>query len=63
VALHTGLRRGELLTLRWDNIDFEKATLRVDQSLDQHGTLHAPKREVSRRMLKLTPAALAALKA
>ncbi len=63
VALHTGLRRGELLALRWNDIDFEKGTLRVDQSLDQHGAFHAPKREESRRTLRLTPVALAALKA
>ncbi len=63
MALHTGLRRGELLALRWNDIDFEKGTLRVDQSLDQHGVFHAPKREESRRTLRLTPAALAALKA
>ena len=63
MALHTGLCRGELLALRWDDIDFEKGTLRVDQSLDQHGAFHAPKREESRRTLRLTPVALAALKA
>jgi integrase len=63
VALHTGLRRGELLALRWDDVDFEKGTLRVDQSLDQHGAFNAPKREESHRTLRLTPAALAALKA
>lgn len=63
VALHAGLRRGELLALRWNDINFEKGTLRVDQSLDQHGAFHAPKREVSRRTLKLAPVALAALKA
>src|SRR5215218_6640212 len=33
VALHTGLRRGELLALRWDDIYFQKGTLRIDQSL------------------------------
>jgi integrase len=63
VALHAGLRRGELLAVRWNDIDFEKGTLRVDQSLDQHGAFHAPKREESRRTLRLTPVALAALKA
>jgi integrase len=63
VALHTGLRRGELLALRWNDVDFEKSTLRVDESLDQHGAFHAPKREESRRTLGLTPVSLAALKA
>jgi integrase len=63
VALHTGLRRGELLALRWNDVDFEKGTLRVDESLDQHGTFHAPKRKDSRRTLGLTPVSLVALKA
>ena len=63
VALHTGLRRGELLALRWNDVDFEKGTLRVDESLDQHGAFRAPKREESRRTLRLTPVSLAALKA
>jgi integrase len=63
VALHTGLRRGELLALRWNDVDFEKGTLRVDESLDQHGTFHAPKRKDSRRTLRLTPVSLIALKA
>jgi integrase len=63
VALHTGLRRGELLALRWNDVDFEKGTIRVDESLDQHGAFHAPKREESRRTLRLTPFSLAALKA
>jgi integrase len=63
VALHTGSRRGELLALRWNDVDFEKGTIRVDESLDQHGSFHAPKREESRRTLRLTPFSLAALKA
>jgi integrase len=42
VALHTGLRRGELLAVRWNDVDFEKGTIRVDESLDQHGAFHAP---------------------
>src|SRR3712207_2064626 len=63
VALHTGLRRGELLALRWNDIDFEKGTLRVYRSLNQHGAFHAPKREESRRTIGLTPVSLAALKA
>ena len=63
VALQTGLRRGELLTLRRNDVDFEKGTLRVDESLDQHGSFHTPKTEESRRTLRLTPVSLAALRA
>ena len=52
-----------MLALRWNDVDLKRGTLRVDQSLDQHGAFHAPKREESRRTLRLTPVALAALKA
>lgn len=31
-ALHTGLRRGELFNLKWDDIDFERRTLLVQES-------------------------------
>ncbi len=33
LALITGMRRGELLGLRWEDVDFETATLAVRQSL------------------------------
>jgi hypothetical protein len=44
-------------------VNFEMGTLRVDESLDQHGAFHAPKWEEACRTLKLTPLSLAALKA
>jgi integrase len=31
VALHTGMRRGELLALRWQDVDFATGTIRVRQ--------------------------------
>jgi integrase len=34
-ALATGMRRGELLALRWQNVDLDGAVLRVEQSLEQ----------------------------
>ena len=33
VALHTGLRQGELLGLRWDDVDLEGGRLSVRRSL------------------------------
>jgi integrase len=35
IALATGLRRGEVLALRWKNIDLDRETLQVVQSLEQ----------------------------
>jgi integrase len=35
IALATGMRRGEILALRWRNVDLERAILRVVESLEQ----------------------------
>src|SRR5207249_7749357 len=35
LALSTGLRRGELLALRWTDIDFEREELRVTKALQR----------------------------
>jgi integrase len=63
VAIHTGLRRGEMLGLRWEDVDLGSGTLSVRRSQDVDGTLKTPKNPASRRTLKLTPRALATLKA
>jgi len=54
VALALGLRQGEALGLRWDDIDFTAGTLRVShqlQRIDTKLTLVPPKTEKSRRTL------------
>lgn len=59
VALGTGMRRGEVLGLRWSDIDLERRTLTVAQSLEQtKGALRfkAPKTKKSRRTIALSPA-------
>ena len=35
IAAHTGVRRGELLALRWSDIDFDAATLTVARAVEQ----------------------------
>jgi integrase len=35
LALSTGMRRGEILALRWKNTDLDRGTLRVTESLEQ----------------------------
>jgi integrase len=61
-AVHTGLRRSELLGLKWTDIDLDAGTLSVQRSLDKDGTFNLPKRNKSRRTVKLTGQAAEALK-
>jgi integrase len=42
VAIHTGLRRGELLGLKWTDADLDAGTLSVRRSLDVDGKLKTP---------------------
>ena len=66
LAITTGLRRGELLGLRWDDADLERGTLRVGRALVREGgrhTLGETKTRRGRRQVNLTPRTVAALKA
>ena len=57
LALSTGLRLGEMTALTWDDIDFEKATLRVDRTARFSGGqwhVGAPKTQHSRRTVRLS---------
>ncbi len=54
LALTTGMRRGEILALRWKNIDFEKKIVRVVESLEQSRKglrFKAPKTERTRAVV------------
>ena len=58
LALATGLRRGELLALTWENVDLDAAKLRVERSLEQtKGGLNfkSPKTRHGRRGVSLSP--------
>jgi integrase len=66
VALFLGLRQGEILGLRWADVDLEAGTLEVTQALqrvDGSLILKAPKTEKSRRRLTLPATVVAALRA
>jgi integrase len=60
LAAYTGMRRGEVLGLRWRDIDFDKATLQVAQTVELIGgkvCLSLPKTDRSCRTISL-PAGL-----
>jgi len=57
----TGLRLGELLALRWLNVDFEQSRMTITHSL-WRGRLVAPKTAGSRRVLHLPAVLIAVLK-
>src|SRR3954454_2608137 len=53
IALTTGMRRGEILALRWRNVDLDRASIRVVESLEQTKSglrAKAPKSEKGRRL-------------
>ncbi len=65
VALTTGLRQGELLALRWPEVELERGTLRVVASLvrlaGQEPKLAEPKSQRSRRQVELSAGAVDSL--
>ena len=65
LAVHTGMREGELLGLTWEDVDLERGLLRLRHALVREGgkavlgDLKTPK---SRRSVRLTGAATDALR-
>jgi integrase len=53
LAITAGLRQGELLGLKWEDVDLESGTLQVRRTLS-NGNFTAPKTAKSRRSVKLT---------
>lgn len=54
-AAMTGARRGELLGLRWRDVDFTNGRVWVRRSIGLHGVVKAPKTRKSVRAIALTP--------
>jgi integrase len=62
LALHTGMRPGELLGLKWGDVDLDEGGLRLNRALAGRN-LTTPKTKRSRRRIDLSAASIAALKA
>jgi integrase len=64
VALGTGLRRGEICALRWRDVDFAAATLRVEHSVEETRSglkIKGPKTKHGRRTISLPGPTIEAL--
>ncbi|HEV2094641.1 MAG TPA: site-specific integrase [Rubrobacter sp.] len=64
LAVHCGLRQGELLALKWQDVDLGAGTLQVRRTLSitkDGPTFNPPKTAKGRRRIGLTTAAVAAL--
>lgn len=65
LALGTGLRRGELLALRWQDIDLARGELSVRRNMVELGSklvFQEPKTSAGRRSVRLSPSIVVALK-
>ncbi len=65
VALDTGARQGELFALAWEDVDFDKGTIRLRHSLEElrgRHRLKVPKTKKSRRTIALSNVGLEALR-
>ena len=67
IAFYTGLRRGELLALRWGDIDLDMATTSVSRTMYRakggQSVFTEPKTAKGRRLVSLTPSSVLVLKA
>ena len=53
-AVMTGARQGELLGLKWGEVDFEKKQIHINRTFN-HGRFFSPKTKQSRRSIDLAP--------
>jgi integrase len=57
-AVYTGARQGELLALRWDDVDLATGAASIQRTFQRHGrqlVFKSPKSEKSRRIVPLHP--------
>jgi integrase len=66
LGLATGMRRGELVGLRWGDVDLDRGVIRVEQSLEQTSAglqFKAPKTKAGRRSISIPPSIVTKLRA
>ena len=62
LGLTAGLRRGELLGLRWDAVDLDRGVVDVRYTLEPDGSLGEPKSASSRRQVPIADFVVASLR-
>jgi integrase len=65
LAVATGMRRGELLALRWSDVDLSAASLKVERSLEETKAglrFKSPKTKHGRRTITLPVSAVEMLR-
>ncbi len=55
VSVLTGIRQGEALGLRWQDIDLKEGLIRIRHQLDRHGNLVQPKTTAAKRDIPIPP--------
>ena len=55
MAVHTGMREGELRGLHWEDVDLSNKRVSVARNADQWGALGLPKSEAGQRTIALAP--------
>jgi integrase len=63
LAVHTGMRPGKLLALKWEDVDLEAGILSINRTLSMAGEFAAPKTAKSRRRIQLPAGSVSALRA
>ncbi|OPY83445.1 MAG: putative prophage phiRv2 integrase [Syntrophus sp. PtaU1.Bin005] len=59
-AIMTGARQGELLGLKWEDVDFSRKQIHIQRTFN-HGRFFAPKTKGSNRKIDLAPVVIKAL--
>ncbi|MDP9383347.1 MAG: site-specific integrase [Chloroflexota bacterium] len=62
LAIATGMRKGELLGLKWEDVDLETGVLRVQRQLGRDGIFSEPKTRLARRGIHLPRSTVAVLR-